>query len=161
MKMGPYTRIFGVGPGGALISLLLLVAALAVEHGTGLPPILDKGLAIRVAGTVLVVMGLVLHGWTMYALRHWWQEGKLCTAGPFRFVRHPMYAAWISIISPGVALILNSWTVLGILPLVHLIWHHLVASEEGLMNDEFGDEYRRYAARTGRFAPRIGFFGRN
>jgi protein-S-isoprenylcysteine O-methyltransferase Ste14 len=66
-----------------------------------------------------------------------------------------MYAAWISVILPGFALMLNSWAVLLILPPVHVIWHLLVASEEDLMRARFGDQYRDYAARTGRFIPRI------
>ncbi len=155
MELNRYTRIFGIGPRGAIITLLFLAGALAVERVFPVLSIARDGFMIRIAGVVLAVSGLGIHGWTMFALRNWWQEGKLCTAGPFRFVRHPMYAAWISVISPGVALMLNSWAVLLIIPPVHVIWHLLVASEENMMRARFGDAYRDYAARTGRFVPRI------
>jgi protein-S-isoprenylcysteine O-methyltransferase Ste14 len=160
MELNRYTRIFGIGPRGAIITLLFLAAALAAEHVFAVPPFARDGFMVGIAGAVLAVTGLCIHGWTMLALRNWWQEGKLCTAGPFRFVRHPMYAAWISVVSPGVALMLNSWTVLLIIPPVHVIWHLLVASEEDMMRARFGDEYRDYAARTGRFVPRIVSIGK-
>jgi len=39
--------------------------------------------------------------------------------------------------------------------LLHPIWHVLARREEKIVMDAFGDEYRRYAARTGRFVPRF------
>jgi protein-S-isoprenylcysteine O-methyltransferase Ste14 len=89
-------------------------------------------------------------------LRRWWVGSRLCTRGPFRFVRHPMYAAWISLIVPGVVLILNRWVGVLWLAALHPLWHGLVRREEHTMEGLFGEAYRRYAARTGRFLPRPG-----
>jgi protein-S-isoprenylcysteine O-methyltransferase Ste14 len=109
-------------------------------------------------GGLLVIFGLGLHGWSFMTLRDWWQNDKLCTRGPFRFPRHPMYAAWISLIAPGVVLILNRWMVLLWLAALHPIWHWLVRREERTMEQHFGKVYREYAAGTGRFLPHPGVF---
>ena len=38
---------------------------------------------------------------------------------------------------------------------LHLVWHQFVGREEKMMANLFGDDYREYADRTGRFIPRI------
>jgi protein-S-isoprenylcysteine O-methyltransferase Ste14 len=83
------------------------------------------------------------------------REGHaLVTRGVYRHVRHPMYAAYFLW---GVAqwLMLPSWlagpshlVTFGLLYLVR------VPREEEMMLAHFGDEYRAYAARTGRLWPR-------
>ncbi len=66
-----------------------------------------------------------------------------------------MYAAWITFICPGVALYLNSWFYMFWVLLLHLLWHKLVKKEEIIMIDTFGDIYKDYAGRTGRFLPKM------
>ena len=148
-------KIFGVGPKGAFISLLLLAIAGWVDYLWGHPVLLRDATPLRVSGVVLVVIGLGLHFWSFRTLQNWWANDRLCTFGPFAYFRHPMYAAWITFIFLGVALYLNSWIFLFWIVLLHPIWHRLVAKEEKMMLETFGDEYRAYAAQTGRFFFRI------
>ena len=155
MALSTYEKIFGRGPLGALITLLMLCLAWLVDRWLGRPPILADPTPLRYAAGVLFVLGLGLHIWTMRTLRNWWQEGRLCTRGPFKHLRHPMYAAWISFISLGFALALNSWLLLLWFFLLHPLWHVLVSKEEKIVEDLFGDEYRRYSKGTGRFVPRL------
>ncbi|HEY6630037.1 MAG TPA: protein-S-isoprenylcysteine O-methyltransferase [Rhizobiaceae bacterium] len=80
---------------------------------------------------------------------------RLVTDGPYRFVRHPMYSSfWLWAIAQ--ALLLPNW-VAGLAGLVGvgLLYFGRVGAEEALMQKSFGDEYRAYAARTGRVFPRI------
>ena len=114
----------------------------------------DPGFLSWVAG-MLLAAGLGLHFWTFVTLRNWWRGNHLCTGGPFHYFRHPMYAAWVTFIAMGVALLFNSWVFLIWAFLLHAIWHLLVKPEERMAEAVFGDEYRRYCARTGRFVPRI------
>ena len=148
-------KLFGVGPTGAAISLLLLALIAWVDRMVGHPAIMVNEVPMRTAGAILVIIGLGLHFWAFFALRNWWVDNRLCKQGPFKFFRHPMYAAWITFIFSGVILYLNSWVLLSWLVLMHPIWHRLVRKEETTMLDNFGDEYREYAIRTGRFVPRI------
>jgi len=98
---------------------------------------------------------LVLYFWTAWVLRNWWVKSQLCTTGPFRWFRHPMYAAWLTFLSPGVAVYRNSWVLLLWVMSLHPVWHLLVVGEEKMMSGRFHEEYRAYAERTGRFVPRL------
>lgn len=156
VKISRVQRYFGVGPLGALVSFVFLAIAWGVDYRVGHAAIWPDPLPMRFAGGAIILVGLVFHFWTMYALRNWWAEDRLCTQGPFRWVRHPMYAAWITVILPGFALFLNSWIMICSVVVIHPIWHRLAVREETMMSDKFQNEYRSYAARTGRFFPRIG-----
>ena len=139
-----------MGPRNAAISLVLLALFAWADLMIGHPAIMLNAAPMKAAGAVLVILGLGLHFWAFSTLRRWWTDDKLCTMGPFKFFRHPMYAAWITFISSGVALYFNSWVLL-----LHPIWHKLERKEETTMLDKFGDVYRDYARRTGRFIPQM------
>ncbi len=155
MPLPSLQKIFGIGPLGALISLVLLAVAAWIDRFAGFGAISGHVLALRLAGGLLVLLGLGLHSWSFLTLRDWWRNDRLCTRGPFRYVRHPMYAAWISLIVPGVVLILNRWAFVFGMVALHPVWHVLVRREEGAMARIFGETYRSYAAQTGRFLPRL------
>ena len=148
-------KLFGVGPMGGGISLVLLAIAVWVDRLLGHSAILANPAPMKVIGGGLAVIGLGLLFWSLWTLRNWWVKDELCTMGPFKWFRHPMYAAWITFIVPAAALYLDSWILLFFVVLIHLIWHRLVTREEKMMLETFQDEYRAYAARTGRFFPRI------
>lgn len=82
------------------------------------------------------------------------QETALITDGPFRRIRHPIYAF-------SILLMLASAVVLPTLPmlavaLVHVMLMNLKArNEEAHLAAKHGADYARYAARTGRFVPRF------
>jgi len=148
-------KIYGVGMVGALISVAAGVCLWVVDRMLGHPRITASATVPQALGTVLAVLGLGIHFRAACTLRTWWLEDRLCTAGPFRYFRHPMYAAWITFVIPGVALLLNSWVLLLLPVLLHPVWHWLVAREERLMERLFGETYLEYARRTGRFFPRL------
>ncbi len=148
-------KYFGIGPMGALISLLLLALFAWVDRIIGHPVIAFYAGPVKYFGAVLVIFGLGLHFWAFSTLRNWWRDDQLCTMGPFKHFRHPMYAAWITFISSGLALYLNSWIYLLWVILLHPIWHRLVKKEETTMTGIFGDVYMDYARRTGRFVPKM------
>ncbi len=52
------------------------------------------------------------------------------------------------------ALIWNSWILLLLPALMYAAYSILVHKEEAMMMSIFGEEYKKYAARTGRFFPR-------
>jgi len=83
------------------------------------------------------------------------EEHSLVTQGVFRHIRHPMYAAhWLWGIAQ--ALLLQNW-IAGLAMIVSFLPLYLVrvASEEEMMLEHFGEEYRSYMNRTGRVIPRL------
>lgn len=147
--------LFGIGPMGALISFAWLAIAAWTDGVMGHPAISTNPVPVKLIGVIIAVIGLGLLLWSMLTLRNWWAKDKLCTTGPFKWFRHPMYAAWITYILPAAALYLNSWMILFFVILLQPIWHLLVIREEKMMYEKFDDAYRTYAAQTGRFFPRL------
>ena len=79
----------------------------------------------------------------------------LVTSGVYSRVRHPMYSAfWLWALAQ--ALLLPNW-IAGPAGLVGFgtLFFLRVGREEALMTETFGDEYRRYMARTARILPGI------
>ena len=74
--------------------------------------------------------------------------------GPYRYVRNPMYTG-ILIVGVSLGLALGTWLV----PLAAVAMFCLLARrtriEENYLIARFGDEYRAYMTRVGRFFPRL------
>lgn len=116
--------------------------------------------AMRWVGVGLFVLCGVLVAWTFHHLGRnltdtvvTRREHTLVTTGPYRWVRHPFYVAGLVGVV-GVSLILANWFLLLVGGLAMALLVVRTAKEEELLLARFGDEYRRYAARTGRFFPR-------
>lgn len=148
-------RLFGIGPLGMTVSFAVLAAAFLLDRQLACPAILADPLPLRLAGIALAAAGFCLLGWGARTLRSWWKNGELCTGGPFRWFRHPIYAAYLTFLFPAAALLLNSWPLLITAGLLHPLWHLLVRYEEAMMLERFAEQYRDYMGRTGRFIPRI------
>lgn len=83
------------------------------------------------------------------------KEDRLAVSGPYARVRHPQYVGFVAILLG----FLFQWpTVLtmAMFPVLVVMYWRLSLTEERSAEAEFGDEYRRYAARTPRFVPRFG-----
>ena len=82
------------------------------------------------------------------------KDHTLVTTGPYRYVRHPFYLAFFVAVMGG-AIVAANWFILlaGMIPCGFLIARTRI--EEEKLIDRFGDEYREYMAKTGRFVPRV------
>jgi Putative protein-S-isoprenylcysteine methyltransferase len=83
------------------------------------------------------------------------RQHALVTSGPYRWVRHPLYTVGSSLfISFG--MMANNWFIaaLGILAFIGMAIR--TPKEEANLIEKFGDEYREYMKRTGRFFPKFG-----
>ncbi|UCF61434.1 MAG: isoprenylcysteine carboxylmethyltransferase family protein [Anaerolineaceae bacterium] len=116
---------------------------------------------IRWLGMIITVLGMVLEFSTqLYLGRNYSttlhiREGQsLVTSGPYRYIRHPMYTALITV-GVGIGLLSSSWYFL--LPFIAtgIVIAFRTRREEEAMIEKFGDEYIQYAQGTGRFFPQI------
>ena len=108
--------------------------------------------SVILAVSVLVTVALVV--WSVKSLPASDRGIQLCTDGPFRHVRHPLYAAFQSVFNFGLAIYLNSYVFVAWAALLHPLWHRVIRYEERLMIEIFGDEHADYRKTTGRFVPR-------
>jgi protein-S-isoprenylcysteine O-methyltransferase Ste14 len=82
------------------------------------------------------------------------EKHVLSTKGPYRWIRHPLYTFGSSLfISFG--MMADNWFIalLGILAFIGMAVR--TPKEEANLIEKFGDEYREYMKRTGRFLPKI------
>ena len=81
------------------------------------------------------------------------REHTLVTSGPYRYVRHPFYVTTALAFAANALTTANWFVALTGFAAVTLLALR-TATEEAKLIERFGDDYRRYIARTGRFLPR-------
>lgn len=115
---------------------------------------------LRWIGMVAGLVTIALFLWVHRALGENWStsvepkgQHALVTSGPYRWARHPMYTALLLAL-PALPLLLRSlWGLaLSLLLVVPALWLR-IREEEVMLLAEFGDEYRKYMARTWRLVP--------
>ena len=79
----------------------------------------------------------------------------LATAGPYARIRHPQYVAFVFIMF-GFLVQWPTILTLAMFPVLAYMYVRLARREEQEVGREFGEAYRRYAARTPAFIPRFG-----
>jgi protein-S-isoprenylcysteine O-methyltransferase Ste14 len=81
------------------------------------------------------------------------QQHQLVTSGPYRWVRHPLYTVGSSMFI-AIGMMADNWFIaaLGVLAFIGMAIR--TPKEEANLIEKFGDEYREYMKRTGRFLPR-------
>jgi protein-S-isoprenylcysteine O-methyltransferase Ste14 len=120
---------------------------------------------LRWAGFAVGLASLVLWTWTQAVLGKEWSpqlqlrgEHHLVTTGPYARMRHPLYTAMFGW-GVGVALVTANWVFVVMAVAVIGGTVARIPREERMMIEEFGEEYKAYMKRTGRFFPRWGAKG--
>ena len=80
-------------------------------------------------------------------------EHTLVTTGPYRWVRHPFYAAGFSFFVAA-SLMSANWYLAVAGGLAGVLLALRTRTEEAKLIERFGDEYLAYMQRTGKFLPR-------
>jgi protein-S-isoprenylcysteine O-methyltransferase Ste14 len=120
----------------------------------------DVGNSMRWAGIVASSLGVAGEIWAALSLGASYsptlriaEERRVVTAGPYRWIRHPLYAFWLPVMM-GWGLAVSSWFIIvsGTI-LIFVLAAVRVPREEAMMLQGFGESYRDYMTRTGRFVP--------
>lgn len=82
------------------------------------------------------------------------KSNSLAVTGPYQYVRHPQYAAFILVMF-GFLLQWPTLITLVMFPILVGTYVRLSMKEEKEVEKEFGDTYRRYAETTPRFFPKL------
>jgi protein-S-isoprenylcysteine O-methyltransferase Ste14 len=109
----------------------------------------------HIASNLFILGGFLLLGWAWRVLYAAQVKGTLATTGPYAYVRHPQYAAFV-VIMFGFLLQWPTLITLAMFPVLAFMYVRLALAEEREVRVQFGAEYARYAARTPRFVPRLG-----
>ncbi len=114
------------------------------------------GLALGYANLPLLWWIEATLGKNFSTVLHLREGHTLVTQGPYRWVRHPMYTS-LYLLVVSILLASANWLVglPGVLSLTVIVLNR-IDREEAVMIERFGDDYRQYMTRTGRFLPRWG-----
>jgi protein-S-isoprenylcysteine O-methyltransferase Ste14 len=153
-----------------------LLVILAVTPGVGLcllrgaeRPLAATGIALGDGAFVKVLegigLGLFVGGYGLMchcrrAMRRSFRlggvpprdEDRLVTSGPYRLVRHPMYAAVLAG-ALGLALLVQSLAIMALFVVLLGLVLLLLPIEERQLARAYGDEYERYCRRVKRLVP--------
>jgi len=116
---------------------------------------------LRWGGFALGILSIAFWIWTQAALDTQWsaqlqlrQGHHLVTAGPYARIRHPLYSAMFGW-AVAVVLLTANWIFAALAALSIAGTMARVPKEEQMMLEAFGEEYKAYMQRTGRFFPRL------
>ena len=109
-------------------------------------------------GVILCAAGMVFLVWARQNLGRNWSQTvsikkghELVTSGPYRYVRHPMYAGGIMACIGSAIVVGGAWILL--LVILGLIFLWRVGAEDRLMARQFPNEYPLYKKRTKALIP--------
>jgi protein-S-isoprenylcysteine O-methyltransferase Ste14 len=85
-------------------------------------------------------------------------EGKqrpqgVVSTGAFRYVRHPLYLA-SALFYVGLAVSTASLIGLALAAAIFIFYDYIAAYEERLLEEKFGEKYRSYKQKTGKWLPK-------
>jgi protein-S-isoprenylcysteine O-methyltransferase Ste14 len=116
---------------------------------------------LALAGISLMVVGIVLRGWSMKTLGERFRSFEvraetlgLETRGPYAIVRHPGYLA-LALFDLGMPLLLNRVGLLALVVVPLAVMFRRVSAEEDLLLGAYPAEYPGYVMRTRRIVPLI------
>ncbi len=123
--------------------------------------ILDYPNWLRWLGVITLAAGITLLGLAHYHLGKSFhslvvskEEHQLVTSDPYRWIRHPIYTAYLMNYVGGGLLASN--LVLTFVPVFFgLMIINRIPREEAVMQEEFGQDYINLESRTGRLLPPI------
>lgn len=156
-------ELLGYALGGLMFVLLIPTLMWWVS---GMPNLLAVPMARMAIAIVLAVLGLSLSVWSIVYMRHKGDGNPmdafghevaprtkhLMTEGPYRLSRNPMLTGSF-VYFAGLCVWLWTWQALLVYVAFIGIMLLQVRSEEKRLRRDFGEEYKAYCRRTGRFGP--------
>lgn len=114
----------------------------------------QPNLSMNLLGSAVVLVGMALRVWAAGYLE---KGGELCTDGPYRYVRHPLYLGSL-LAALGFAVMINAvWGWAVVLPLFLALYGLQVVSEERHLAATYGASHADFAAAVPLLLP---WFGR-
>jgi protein-S-isoprenylcysteine O-methyltransferase Ste14 len=146
-----------------LAAILLITRSLTTPYPTQI--IINEQwvlVVLEIIGLVFFVMGFLLMAWALVFLGRNYQlggnaprsEDKLVDNGPYRLIRHPMYAAALSI-SLGLACLIQSWAFFLVFCIYLVLILPLISIEEDGLQKAYGEKYGIYQQKTRKLVPLV------
>jgi len=121
----------------------------------GLPPALRwTGVALTAAAAAWLIWMFVSLGANITDTVVTRKNAYFVDWGPYRFVRNPMYTGLL-VLGLGLGLAFERWSLTAAMTLIFVLLAIRTRREETYLIARFGDQYRDYMNRVGRFFPAL------
>jgi protein-S-isoprenylcysteine O-methyltransferase Ste14 len=132
--------------------VVLLVACITVNLWRPLY-FFDSVFLRHLPGWPLLLAGILLAAWAIAAAGEVELESphRLIDQGPYQYSRNPMYLAWTAIYLGAAFLFNNGWLLICLPALLVYTHSFVIRREERLLDQQFGEAYRRYRDRVPRY----------
>ncbi len=114
---------------------------------------LGVGIGILCTGLIYWLFSSIGSGITATSATR--RQHVLVTSGPYRWVRHPLYTVGSSMFL-SFGMVADNWFIAALGILTFILMAIRTPKEEANLIEKFGNEYREYMKRTGRFFPKLG-----
>jgi protein-S-isoprenylcysteine O-methyltransferase Ste14 len=103
-------------------------------------------------GALVALAGLAVRAWAAGVIQ---KDTELAIAGPYAFTRNPLYLGSL-LLGTGAVVAGGSWVfALVFVTFFVFVYGRTMKREEAVLEELFGDRYRRYASRVPLLAPRL------
>ena len=145
----------GVGLKWALPTTAYFAMAVSVHYATYPRFVISQvsSSVCLIAGLLLVAAGISVYLAALIHLQAGLRSDGLVTHGLYAIMRHPLYAASIFLIIPGVAIAFRSWLLLPMPLMAYVACRAVLPAEERELLDRHGDQFMQYRQRTNALFP--------
>ena len=138
------------------VFLIALIVAFLVEYFVPVPLILSD-LRYPIGG-IFVLEGIAILVWAVVTFKRAQttidvrnKASSLIVTGLYQYSRNPIYIAMMTVCF-GIAIIAdNIWILPALIAAAFYLGHNVIVLEERYLETKFGDEYREYKGRVGRW----------
>jgi protein-S-isoprenylcysteine O-methyltransferase Ste14 len=131
-----------------------LADSFSLRWSTFLARYVPLGARLSIAAVVMAIALCLVWAGHVVVL-HGRRLRSIVTSGAFRYVRHPMYLGSL-LFYLALALATLSLLSYALLVGIFLFYDYIAHYEERLLLERFGEEYRRYREKTGKWLPKLG-----
>jgi len=104
-------------------------------------------------GIPFILAGIFLAAWSVHEVNAISIEApkELITTGPYAIGRNPMYVAWSLIFVGAIFLVNTKWLALLFSFVLAYTHYRVILREERELEEQFGNDYREYCNKVGRY----------
>jgi protein-S-isoprenylcysteine O-methyltransferase Ste14 len=138
--------IFGIGPFVVVSGIITDIVAGAVAYmypGQFLIPAGKHHVTILL-GIALLIVGIAVVVASARRVLKAFNEGRLATTGTYAWSRNPIYAAYILLVMPAIALMCRAWLMLAASFVMYAVFKFTVRKETAFLREKFGEDFARY-----------------
>ncbi len=151
------TRLVGIG----VVTTFVMLLAAPVLDALGLGAI-HEALSVGVCGLMVMLGGLILRVWACQTLGAFYTrtlrirtEHHVVDHGPYRYIRHPGYLGLI-LMFIGASIATTNWIAIVVISAILLTaYSYRIRSEEAMLRNALGEQYKAYMARSWRLIPLV------